>query len=140
MSKAEQNHPYISQATRMIRRWAGIKQTPQRNTAPPELHQTRNRSGIFATVQNNGYTVAETARSIPVLDSCQVLVVGGGPAGISAALAARRAGADTLLMERFGCFGGVITTVGMETLGWYRYEGTVESEGIGIEMERLAAR
>lgn len=43
-------------------------------------------------------------------------------------------------MERYGCFGGAITTVGMETLGWYRYEGTVESEGIGIEMERLAAR
>ncbi|MDZ7795376.1 MAG: FAD-dependent oxidoreductase [Spirochaetia bacterium] len=124
----------------MIRRWTGIKQISQRNTAPPELHQTRNRPGTFATVQNNGHTVAETARRIPVLDSCEVLVVGGGPAGISAALAARRTGADTLLMERFGCFGGVITTVGMETLGWYRYEGTVESEGIGIEMERLAAR
>ncbi len=45
-------------------------------------------------------------------------VVGGGPAGLSAALGARRAGADVILMERFGCFGGVITTVGMETLGW----------------------
>jgi hypothetical protein len=44
-----------------------------------------------------------------------------------------------VLMERFGCFGGVITTVGMETLGWYRYEGTIESEGIGLEMERRAA-
>ena len=41
---------------------------------------------------------------------------------------------------RFGCFGGVITTVGMETIAWYRYEGTVDTEGIGIEMERLAAR
>ena len=27
-----------------------------------------------------------------------------------------------LLLERFGCLGGVITTVGMETIGWYRYE------------------
>jgi hypothetical protein len=69
-----------------------------------------------------------------------VLVVGGGPGGLSAALAARRAGADVILCERFGCFGGVITTVGMETLGWYRYEGTVEGESIGLEMERLAAR
>jgi hypothetical protein len=41
-------------------------------------------------------------------------------------------------MEKFGCFGGVITTVGMETLGWYRYEGTVDCEGIGREMERTA--
>ncbi len=39
--------------------------------------------------------------------------MGGGPAGISAALAASRAGAQTLIIERFGCFGGVITTVGM---------------------------
>ena len=43
--------------------------------------------------------------------------------------------------QRFGCFGGVITTVGMETLGWYRYEGTSnDSEGIGREMERVATR
>lgn len=140
MDKAEKDHPYINRAARMIRRWAGVKQTSQRKTAPPELHQTRNRSGAFAAVQSHGNSVAEAARRIPVLDSCEVLVVGGGPSGISAALAARRAGADTLLMERFGCFGGVITTVGMETLAWYRYEGTVESEGIGIEMERLAAR
>ena len=69
-----------------------------------------------------------------------MLVVGAGPSGISAALAARRAGADVVLMERFGCFGGVITTVGMETLGWYRYEGTVDSEGVGREMERLAVK
>ena len=51
-------------------------------------------------------------------------MVGGGPSGLSAALAARRAGADVILMERFGCFGGVITTVGMETIAWYRYEET----------------
>ena len=47
---------------------------------------------------------------------CEVLVVGGGPSGLSAALAARRAGADVILMERFGCFGGVITTVQYSTV------------------------
>jgi len=36
-----------------------------------------------------------------------VLVVGGGPAGVGAAIAAARAGADTLLLERYGFFGGV---------------------------------
>ena len=82
----------------------------------------------------------EPERKIPLLDRCQVLVVGGGPAGLSAALAASRAGMDTILLERYGCFGGVITTVGMETLAWYRYEGTVDCQGIGIEMERLAAQ
>ena len=41
-----------------------------------------------------------------------------------------------MLVERYGCFGGVITTVGIETLGWYRYEGTTnDATGIGIEME-----
>lgn len=42
-------------------------------------------------------------------------------------------------MERYGCFGGVLTTVGMETLAWYRYEGTEDCKGsIGLEMERVA--
>lgn len=41
------------------------------------------------------------------LHEVDVLVVGGGPAGIGAALGARRAGAKTLLLERYGFFGGV---------------------------------
>ena len=36
--------------------------------------------------------------------------------------------------------GGVITTVGMETIGWYRYEGTTDCQGIGIEMEKIATK
>ena len=68
----------------------------------------------------NEIFLTEKPREIPVLARCEVLVVGGGPSGLSAALGARRAGADVILCERFGCFGGVITTVGMETIGWYR--------------------
>jgi hypothetical protein len=43
-----------------------------------------------------------------------------------------------MLVERYGCFGGAITQVGVETIAWYRYEGTVDVEGIGIELERRA--
>lgn len=80
------------------------------------------------------------ARIVEPLTQCDVLVVGGGPAGLCAAVGAKRASPqlDVVIIERYGCFGGVITTVGMETLGWYRYEGCSDTEGIGREMERLA--
>ncbi|MCC6862955.1 MAG: FAD-dependent oxidoreductase, partial [Bryobacterales bacterium] len=42
----------------------------------------------------------------PVVGRCQVLVAGGGPSGVIAALAAARTGADTLLVERFAFLGG----------------------------------
>src|SRR6202007_3033335 len=49
-------------------------------------------------------------------------------------------GARTALMDRNGCFGGNITQVGVEGFAWYRHEKTVDSEGIGIEVEERAKR
>ena len=46
-------------------------------------------------------------RRVPVVAACDVLVVGGGAAGISAAVAAARQGADVVLVERYGYLGGL---------------------------------
>jgi hypothetical protein len=43
-----------------------------------------------------------------------------------------------MLVERYGCFGGNITQVGVNSIAWYRYEGTTDVEGIGIEFEQRA--
>ena len=83
-------------------------------------------------------TVTESAREVPVIAEVDVLVVGSGPGGLAAALSAARAGVGTMIVERFGCLGGNITVVGVESLAWYRRERTVDCEGIGIELEQRA--
>ncbi|HEY6355478.1 MAG TPA: FAD-dependent oxidoreductase [Burkholderiaceae bacterium] len=58
-------------------------------------------------------TVHEPARRVPVVAEADVLVVGGGPAGIAAAACAARHGASTLLIERYGFLGGMGTAGGV---------------------------
>ncbi len=83
-------------------------------------------------------TITEPPRQIDVIHETDVLVVGSGPAGLAAALAAARAGVEVTLVERFGCFGGNITVVGVEGMAWYRHEETIEANGIGREFETRA--
>src|SRR5256712_2328450 len=49
----------------------------------------------------------EPSRRVPIVAETDVLVVGGGPAGVGAAVAARREGARTLLAERYPYLGGM---------------------------------
>ena len=63
----------------------------------------------------SGETIIEPSRSTPVYGEFDVVVVGGGPAGIMAASAAARAGCSTLLIERYGFLGGAGTAGGLST-------------------------
>ncbi|MFC3798368.1 FAD-dependent oxidoreductase [Cohnella sp. GCM10012308] len=54
-------------------------------------------------------TYREAARDLPVGGEFDVIVAGGGPAGIGAAVASARSGARTLLLERYGFLGGMAT-------------------------------
>ncbi len=82
--------------------------------------------------------IEEPARETPIMAKTDVLVVGGGPAGLAAGLAAAREGVDTMLIERYGCFGGNITQSIVGTIAWYRSAETVGAGGIGMEFERKA--
>src|SRR5919197_860330 len=58
-------------------------------------------------------TIEEPARHIPIYGEYEVAVLGGGPAGIAAAVAAARAGRRPLLIERYGFLGGMGTAAGV---------------------------
>src|SRR5437763_6635986 len=57
--------------------------------------------------------IHERERSTEVLAEHEIVVLGGGPAGIAAAAAAGRAGRSTLLIERYGFLGGAGTAAGL---------------------------
>lgn len=84
--------------------------------------------------------VKECNKDLKIFAEVDVLVVGGGPAGIAAAIGAAREGVSTLLAERYGCFGGVISQVGVEGFAWYRHEDTIEAGGIAKEFEEEAKK
>ena len=53
--------------------------------------------------------VTEDARTIPVYGEFDVVVCGGGVAGVAAAACAARCGASVILLERYGYLGGLAT-------------------------------
>lgn len=69
----------------------------------------------------DGLSVTEPQRELPVVHRVQVLVVGGGTAGTAAALAAARAGAETLVVERSGTIGGTVSA-GLMSLITYPHD------------------
>lgn len=65
-------------------------------------------------------TYRERARELLVVRDVDVVVVGGGPAGLAAAISAARAGAKTVLVERFGYLGGTATASLMACINGFR--------------------
>lgn len=63
--------------------------------------------------------IVEAKRDTPILGRVDVLVVGGGPAGVAAAVAAARTGARTMLVERHGFLGGMWTAGLVTTVAGY---------------------
>ena len=53
--------------------------------------------------------IIEPEKKIPIFANVDILVCGGGPAGIAAAVSAGKNGANTLLIERYGFLGGTAT-------------------------------
>jgi hypothetical protein len=80
-------------------------------------------------------TISVPAAQLPVLDEVDVLVVGGGPAGVCAAFAAARMGAKTMLIEQFNCLGGVATAGGHGHIVLYSSWGTAERVVGGVIWE-----
>ena len=84
-----------------------------------------------------GGKVMQPQRELPVLNKTDVLVVGGGSAGVIAAIAARRAGTQVTLVERYGHFGGLWTGgLVLLVIGHILKDGKQVCQGIGEEMMR----
>ena len=78
--------------------------------------------------------ITEPAREVPVAAQADVIVVGGGPGGIGAALAAAGMGAKTILIERYNYLGGM-STGGMVTMFPHMSGGTKDIMPGGIMSE-----
>ena len=69
----------------------------------------------MAAASEPAAAVPEPARQTPVFGDYEVVVIGGGPGGITAAASAARAGRSTILIERYGYLGGAGTAGGLST-------------------------
>lgn len=79
-------------------------------------------------------TVDEPGGQVPVVRECDVLVVGGGPAGQAAAVAAARAGAQVTLLERYGYLGGLASGGMVLVLDDMCAPGEVSVGGLALEI------
>lgn len=105
------------------------KPMAKRGPQPPGPAVTR-----YPAVLADG-RVIQPERQLDILHKTDVLVVGGGPAGTAAALAAKRLNVDVTIVERYGYFGG-LATGGLVLAIFPLYDGKNQQviKGIGEEM------
>jgi glycine/D-amino acid oxidase-like deaminating enzyme len=88
-------------------------------------------------------SVNEPGGQVPVVAETDVLVVGGGPAGQAAAVAAARAGAGVTLLERYGYLGGLASGGMVLVLDDMCGDGEISVGGLALEiidrMQRIGA-
>lgn len=85
---------------------------------------------------SNEQFISEPARRTPIIADVDVAVVGAGPAGIGAAVAAARAGAKVLLIEQHGCVGGMLTAGGVRNIRQYTDQKKQIVGGVASELAK----
>jgi 2-polyprenyl-6-methoxyphenol hydroxylase-like FAD-dependent oxidoreductase len=89
----------------------------------------------MAQIKIGENVLTEPSRDVPIVHRTDVLVVGGGPAGVGAALAAARHGAATTIIEHYGFLGGMWTAGLLNPILDHEEKGGIVAE----LMQRLSA-
>jgi hypothetical protein len=87
----------------------GLKSSQAKVSEAPQQPDPQNAQSRLGSIGS----VSEPARELPVVAETDVVIVGGGPAGVSAAIAAARSGASVMLLERYSYLGGLWTGGGV---------------------------
>ncbi len=107
---------------------------------PPAIISNARSKVVRKEVQVMTQYIEEASRKTPVAAQYEVIVVGGGTSGVTAAIACARQGIDTLIVEQFGYLGGSQTAALVMPMMPINVQGTSSVGGINDEIrERLMA-